>query len=439
MAEEEVEWELVEDKPEILSIEDKAKLELFKTTYNARYVRNLLNNQKEYIYERVNPTLKKLLINSTLQLSLPDYLEGPSHFYKIIKEEEENHPVKTFYLFGETHIPEKTIACTRYKGTNLSFPEYIKLLSQFSPAFFDLYIELPRINEKYITENRRVEKKYTVSFPFSYSFHMINSVIDYLTDKIENRERIQNNISELVKIFALIDETGFRYNSNIVTEINRLFLNCTQPSLRNSNECELFRIHNIDMRHGFNYKNVQMTDYFNICIRIILLRKNINTKLLLFHYTNSIQFLKDLIKYDCLCFDNYFNIIKTNKNIKNEMDKSYMINNIIPFIQYEFYQIIRGQESAIISNIKTIINETSYLEQFDFPNDMQDTMFLSIFTEDFAKIFSELGVLMVDFYTLCRIFKYYDTSRPKQYEEELRSSRTYSTKRKYKYNNLCWK
>ena len=129
-----------------ISLSEEKRIEVFKQTYNACYIRDFEPKKIDLVKSEVkNEILEALIDNIKPKTPMPDYVIGPTHFYKIIKEDEG----KTFYLFGETH--EKTLkhSC-HYVGKKMQFQNYIERLMTESPSFFDFYVELSMIREKKI-------------------------------------------------------------------------------------------------------------------------------------------------------------------------------------------------------------------------------------------------------------------------------------------------
>ena len=117
-----------------MNLTEPEKIEAFKETYDALYIEDLSDEKKEEIREKVNPVLKQLIDHLQFPKTYNvDIIEGPISFYKLKLNR------KSFYLFGEKHKDTRGHCLPM---DSISFSEYIKRLSENSPSFFDLYIEL---------------------------------------------------------------------------------------------------------------------------------------------------------------------------------------------------------------------------------------------------------------------------------------------------------
>ena len=414
-------------KIKTLSEEEEKRIELFKETYNVRYIENFVETKKNEIISKINnnPILLQLLENANgPKPYIVKHIEGPKEIYNIVLGK------KTFQLFGERHRQERVDHCRAYNGTKIEFQQYIKGLSIYSPSFFDLYTELG-----FIKKNSQT-KKYEIQSFQQYDI-IYNSLIE-LNNRIKE-QRFEESLALdniYIKISELLSENKIQLEnttSYMLNNIKQLFLNCIQPSTRNADECKLYRIHNIDLRgpESHNPNSIEMIDYFFI-IYFIINSIHIQYKSLIIldeDHSKGREFLNKLIENDSLSFDNYIDIIKTNKNINNEINNSYMSNEIIVFARQEFDEIINNldintvvdKKKLLFHHIKRFIDildeesdatnnrDNAKLEEI---NNFNNSLFPII-----SKLLFELQTLMMDLYTLCRMFKNHDILRSKQYVE----------------------
>ena len=109
-----------------------------------------------------------------------------------------------------------------------------------------------------------------------------------------------------------------------------------------------------------------------------------------------------------ITIDNILEIIKENKNIKNEIERTYLWAPIYRFIEFELDVIII--KSNTFDNIKNFIedienlNSDSYIMKTNPDN-----------LEQIRKFLFNLNILMMDIYTLCRMFKLHENTISKIY------------------------
>ena len=390
-----------------LTINKNNKIKVFKKNYNENYIKNFPEKERELIKSGLNSTLQLLIDNLKIKnpTYMVDYILGPFCYFKLIRSD----IGKTFYLFGEIHREKTERSDCPYNGKKIQFIEYIKRLSKETPSFIDIYFELGLIMKN--------ESKYL----FSYSEYVLEVLLRKLVLEIELNNQLPE-ISFFEKLVSFSDETKDSITSSSYTarEFKKIFTDCIQPSTRDADKCKLMRIHLIDTRRTYNNINIQMTDYFAIIFKLLNLNFEVKfcTILIIIKYTGAIDFLKELIKNESFTFNNFLNIIQTNKNIKNEIKRTYMKNEILNFIESEFNSKFSTiTKNKIVQNINKCIELINILLEtncYDLDKNIYNNYSKNIIK--YLKYLNfELGMLMTDLYGLCRIFKYY--SKSKQYIE----------------------
>lgn len=364
----------------VFTSKEKEKIRIFKDTYNALYVREFTDDKLNKLKLHLNNPVYEKLINN---LKLPhtykvDYIEGPISLVKF-KMEERGKPKKSFYIFGEEHKDTRGSCKTSY----IEFDEYLYRLSQESPAFFDVYIESPMVKTKreFLTPNAGI----------------INSVMKlmYQNERVGFKSTYDR---EKTKLFL-----GSYYMFN---KLEQRFKTCSQPETRNVPECDIMRIHNIDIRITWDLNN------FNPDLGLLLIEILIPDRSIPLLYKNStpkqiMNVLRRASKGNTLILDtlnmmktgNLMKVLKMNTRLDHERKLSYEKVNIKNFIKNKLDQFDKQfiiDKSKIL--IKSIEDKTAPMLSLDDLREFQD-------------ICSLLGVLKMDMYCLSRVFKTYNIKK----------------------------
>ena len=365
----------------------------FKSSYNALYIKHFSSEKKQAVKQAVNnPVLEKLIDNLEAPKDyMVDFIEGPISMTKL----KLMNPRKSFYIFGEKH---KNIQgdCNPNlpKAISVNFTEYIKRLSINSPSFFDVYIELPMLRLSK-PENRNNPEHY--DFRGTSTTITINKVLTkMLADETVNFED-EFNIEKY-------SGTESRLTSEILSTFPMQFKNCIQPSTRNSTDCNLMRIHNIDIRSSMNSEEMDIDFYVHLFDDILFLQNvNINNKIKLLRRLDFKKIMKLLGTLICggrITIKNMLTIAFTNTSIKKEIDKTSLElkDKIIHFAREKYHGILTNN---LFENIQTqILKLIAVLTNEKCDNDLTN-MEVTIL----HRFFREINVIMVDIYCLSRIFK----------------------------------
>lgn len=388
-------------------------IKIFKSSYNARYLRDLeglVVVKEAKIYRLYNMLLKKgkhpvllrlirNLINyhmkdRPIQFIKPPYnfrnIEGP-HFLKKLRlkqygKEEEEPLIKTAYIYGEFHS-EKDEVDNSCPKPNIRFNKYLNLLKVMSPAFTDVYLEEGlglQTNQPAILDAYK---------------NIITKIRTGVTD-IDLFEEFDNSS-------RLLSASKVRANSFIFTEIRKELNNCIAPQYDNK-ECAVIRLHNIDMRATLLSLSVDYATVL-ICLHNIFVDNNIfeNPRKKIIGVSNLIKVIKDNFETDAKnLLTELIHIMKTNptglieafkdnETIKKEYGKSYERENIDAFFiqicSLDSARIISGGnilEKVLNAHDKSSLPTTSEINQLDI-------------------LLGDISVMIMDYYGLLRIFKDY--------------------------------
>jgi len=376
------------------SEDENIQIETFKQSYNALYIKDFTAEKKQAVKQYVNnPVLERLIDNLEAPKNyMVDFIEGPISMTKL----KLMNPRKSFYIFGEMHRRiEGHCNPMLPKVISVNFIEYIRRLSTNSPSFFDVYIELPML---------RLSKPENRNDPVHYDFkgasttRTINKVL---------KKMILDDSLNFEDEFNIQKYTGTEYDltSQILNTFPVEFKNCIQPSTRNSTECNLMRIHNIDVRTSMNTEEMNSEFfYINLLTDVLSLSNiNINDKIKLLKRLDFKKIMKALGRLVCggrgITIENMLGIAFTNSSVQKEIDKTSLElkDKIINFSRKKYQEILidplfQNLNEHILRLISVLSNEDC--------NDLteRDSLILKSF-------FRNINVIMMDIYSLSRIFK----------------------------------
>ena len=386
------------------------KIKTFKDSYNALYIKDFTLEKKQAVRDTVNnPVLERLIDNLEAPKNyMVDFIEGPISMTKLKLMNQR----KSFYIFGEKHIDDIQDHCSPMvpKVISVNFVEYIKRLSTNSPSFFDVYIELPML---------RLSKPENRNNPAHYDLRGASTSRTIYT--VFNKMILDESLN-FEHEFNIEKYTGeqYRLKSEILNTFPIVFKNCIQPSTRNSTECNLMRIHNIDIRTSMNSEEMNSDFYIEVLDGLFMMT-NINIfdkiKLLKRLDLNKImEALGILLSNGRITIENMLAIPFTNNSLIKEINKISLElkEKIINFARGKYHEILI---LPLFKNIETqILRLISILSNEDYNNDLTERDVLIL-----RRFFREINVVMVDMYCLSRIFKkhtkIYDYQSPFQPEE----------------------
>lgn len=399
---------------------DDLRIDMFKKTYSSVYLEGIPEEKKQELKPSLNPVLQRLMSNlESPKTYMTEFIEGPVSFYKYKLDLEGKH-TKTFYLFGEYHR-QTTGHCAPYsKQISIDFMEYIRRLSFETPSFIDLYAELPMLRSSKPADKTNL-KHYDRSGKFTLS------AIPKVIEKMLNDENIDFHTE--FQLESSIDE-NLTMTSHILQSISNDFLTCIQPSTRGgrrkkaqvpegeskgeSINCELMRIHNVDVRSSFLTEDMNNTFYLHAMTYILGLRnENVdsNMKISLLRRLGYplLRLLAKMVCSDKFDVNNFLRILTSNQSVKKEIGKSYMTRSIMMYMRILCQQIFDsfpGGE-AIIRNLIIKLLDDSCLINID----ESQLYMLHMFS-------MHINILTMDIYCLTRIFKTYDVSEGSFQPEE---------------------
>ena len=371
----------------------------FMESYNALYLTGMSYEQIQELRSSLNnPILVKLIDNLYVPKTyITKYIEGPMSFYKF-KLDIEGIPKRSFYLFGEIHRKNTAGSCI---DASITFPEYIKRLSESSPSFFDLYIETTMIRS-----TKPVGKNLShYDFLKGDPIHALSNTIKLM---------IKSPNSKFMRLFKLTKDAYPQRvtTSSILSKISSEFLNCIQPSTRSLDDrCNIMRIHTIDTRTSWLSELINDVFYYRVILEILVFRNDSEAvKLnLLSRIENDkvIELLSKLIIGDEVAVQNILDIVINHKYTKKEFDK-----------------IDEGLQSTIreyfISKISKLNSSRNVLAIKSLISDLRNQSLISggwnIIVGQF--ILSFLSYTM-DIYCLSRIFKKHKVEDAYQPQESI--------------------
>ena len=289
--------------------------------------------------QKGNQTLLKLLTNYRLRreqssIAEPKYIQGPNNLSLHWNSEYQ----MTIYIFGENHFDKVSCQDLFYHKTDseklhikksiTSIQDFIYNLAQTTPAFIDLYLEIPT----------------------------------FIENGTHKKSQMDLNIHKI-------------YNS---------LFECTRTYSRHSKLCNLTRLHYVDIRQGDKEVNdlsyLINTLYANNAIHSDKHVKNIIRKL---STTNSIE---------------YYNYIESQLDSQvatKELEKSFLKKEIKQFCIKRIRKFAGEYKKYLQDNIQKLFTDKKVV--------LGQILFVLI----------TINSVVMDIYTLSRIFKRFDITRPK--------------------------
>ena len=354
--------------------EEIKHIRVFRDTYNALYIKDFSPEKINHIKKNSNSVYQKLIKNLKSDKSYGDYeyIEGPISVSKF-KMEADGQPKKSFYIFGEIHRDTRGHCDNREES--IDFVDYLYRLSTESPSFIDFYIELPMVKKK-------------IKAGSNISFAIYNSLIDMIENKNLTFESTLKEKSE-----DIIEGTSY-----IFYQIQSVFSKCIQPKYRQVKECQIMRIHNIDIRNTWNDINDLPADIGVEIMQLIIKAADFDPENIMHLFRKSashVPLILDVL--NIMEIGNLMDLFLFNESVSKDFESSYEKDNITTFIQKKLNDNFDSQKIRRLSNILlySILNE-------DLPTLSKEEFI------DFYNICFELSILKVDMYCLLRVFKYYD-------------------------------
>lgn len=380
---------MAETKEEFLERERK---EIFKSTYNAMYLKNLDLDTILELKKTVNPTLRRLIDNLLLKKTyISEMIEGPKCFYKIKLENQQ----KTFFIFGEDHKTVSTGHGRCFSNDSLEFTEYIRRLSFETPSFFDLYLELPTVCsdenisiDNYSPYNNLVEEN---SYP---------ALKEIIKSMIENPSSDFNMFFSMYRqMFGLSTEVSPTFRN-----ISNMFIDCVESSTIEN--CHLLRMHNIDLRFSWLSEHIYNDFYTHISYFILSDSWKLNydnqVKINLIKRINrnkAIEVISSLYDFrnEQINIPKLNELIFSNQYMKREIDRveSPIKEQIMDYYKQKIYEILTPKMSL---NLKELI--LCLEDRIPIPE--ENNHFKPV-----SYLFFYINAYIMDMYCLSRIFKKY--------------------------------
>lgn len=394
----------MESKNENLSSDENKKIEEFRITYNALYIKDLSEEKKRYASDD-NLVLQRLVNNLNTPLVYPSYIEGPYTFYRLVFNC--RGIMKSFYLFGESHVDTRG-HCSGFDS--ISFDDYINEISRNTYSFTDLYAELPMLS-LLKPDNKDDLKHYDIDFYIQVEKGKL-AVLNMFK---------YPNINFLTGLQRIRRESVIQQPGHIMDSLLFKYKECVQPSTRKSEKCQLMRIHNIDIRRDWSFTEPLYLHFFLDILSSVFLRegagRTISEKLsVLRRIGQPIETILKLLSTPESISNSVIQLLfKTNPWIKKEIEKSYFKDEIEAFIKHKIEELFNTElppfsdqttDSQRIIYFNIILNFIQNEEKYRVNRNLVNILNFAL--TKIPLILAKLDGLSVDMYALSRIFKVYE-------------------------------
>jgi hypothetical protein len=334
------------------------------TIFGNDVLRKLFNNY----YQKYLTTIQSKKIN----------ILGPNVYKHYFAKSYNGIPNFNIHLFGETHCLENN--CVEDRSSNIDFTTYLDIILQNSHSFNDVYVETYK------------------------DIELLNC-----------KENELNTLPDLTNKF-------------------KKCFNTRESRISDDGECDLFRFHYVDVRNNDEIDNNKYS-YFVMCNNIYQIINSIITE----EIETLDKFKEDIYR---ILYSDYFKLfIEKSKNLYTFIDEK----NYKEIMEFFYYEILSDEvkkqykQSYLKENInsfirneiknnveKYIINELNkiFYELFDIIfkhyTKIKNYDIIVIFeiariiTEVMEKINKKLRLIYtakMDFYALCRIFRYFEIKK----------------------------
>ncbi len=374
------------------------------SNYDARTInisRNKLLKYYNLITERSgsNEVLKKLIQNHySDNTPISSELSGPCS----LSLHKSNIYNKTIYIFGEIHGIENS--CKKKCNDN-------KILYKNQ-----CISTTSKKGKNLLKQGHKIYKEYSIENYLGQLFNNTSVFIDFFLEISKTPILSDDPASYLVKIQNKFIDcwTGSSYNLIPEPEKNdNLFTSKNYPlSVLNSDVCKLTRMHYIDIRRDINsYNSWNSSNDLGILVDILLRLSNslyddINTifKENNYSYITKTRFLNILRKLSGSkkVYKEYIFDIFKNKIVKTELKKSIIKKKIDTF----FSNKISILSSNYRKHIKYVCIDLIYIIENKLPSSYSNLY--SDYFDVVSNYLILLEALIMDVYTISRIFKRFD-------------------------------
>ena len=415
---------------------DKKIIQIFKSTYNARYLRDFQGTVliKKYKIKKLYEHLKRARKNTVLvnlisnlikynfapgrqnKIIKPPYnlenIEGPYFLKKMRLEEvgkdQELSVVKTVYIYGEQHRKEVDITGS-CPAPSTRFNEYLNLLREMSPAFIDIYIEEAFSKAKHPIYSNEI----IINESYKNIINKIRTGTKF--SQIKLSEEFRNKQQQFLKVLAKVPYNAdlsdiYSSNSFMIEKIGKDLSQCIAPQYDRS-YCKIIRVHSIDMRYSVSNDTVADVipkDYTTVllCIRFIPEYLKIEgiynfIKLIDNQFTvvdedgDDVSLLENLIDIMKTNPEGLIEAFRTSTKIQRQYELSYEKERITNF----FIQKCRLKSSDIIL-LGTILEKFLIADTIVSLPTKDETILL-------YNLLVDIRAMIMDYYGLLRIFKEY--------------------------------
>jgi len=420
-------------------------------TYNTDYLNHISLNKQELIYNLAQKyknskkpnsknTLMKLIINRKLNKQpIYKYIAGP---LSLSLQYNQEHNI-IIYIFGEEHAQtEDCYKLALKKNNDIWDPKIIENYKTYT-------------NNLHNISNNKCTDQEILNIKSKKCININTKLADKLITNYQEKELKNNKIwiydflaklskttsSFIDMYFEIPGYTGTEYENNInpkqsnstLSNISKTFYNCVVASQRTTDKsCRLIRAHWVDARFNYAYLkeeiNLNQSNYIfentlYIIVKLKIIKDNISPfdvfkKFIIKNpiFLDTINKISKFSKNDSL--DYWYNEMINNTKIKKSLNRTFLKDKILEF----FKLYITGLNNKYFYNLKEVCTNLLYIYESDGfykPLESNSNIDIKPITKDllidklnnFDHFYMSINTIIMDCYTLCRIFKNFNVSK----------------------------
>lgn len=246
-------------------------------------------------------------------------------------------------------------------------------------------------------------REYNINIYLFGEFH--SDTIDCLDKKYEFiqdylQKLLDNTDVFLDMYFEFPAFTGYKYEKELpikkqftLIKLFKQFYSCIETITRTAEKCKLGRVHYVDVRRILSEENLE-NDISWLQNLISYNKKSTMKNAFLENKVRIKKIFNKILEHKFYLQDFFIEELLNHKYIKKEKQKSYIGDLIFDYIKKEIKNILFNEEQNILNIVDKIDYDLFTLNKFEYNdiNILYDTLL-------------NINALVMDFYTLCRIFK----------------------------------
>ena len=341
--------------PEEIQVEFTKFLQFYNSFYFKNYTYPYLTITKQYaprkhqqirqlMLEQMNSVQTRLFKNMFLPKSTIQYIEGPTMLV-VFEGVTQEGQYKKFYLFGETHIKTnqsenhcKNIFGAEAQTKKMNVLDYFKKKLKETDDFLDIYIERQQFSN---LKNYNIEINVHNWLKLMQAY-LVESYAERPDDSLdwEFIDFLQYNMPEKLPYSISTDKD--------TTQLRRLFENlkpCLNPPerLQNKEQCELSRVHFIDIRISQTSDRIlDFMQLYNALQYIVHSFEIQNSNLKILTLDQFLSFKPPTVKKFTFCIGFLFNLLNS-------------------FRIVELLDMVKDDVNSIVQLIKTVHDKSAIL------------------------------------------------------------------------------